>query len=196
MLSFHFFLATVVADSVFEPFGASGKGIQDSLDEAWVLGALLFLGSGTGKPLDGERLCSPFSLVMVVADSLFEPFGALGEVIKAFLDESSLLLPEAWVLGAISFLGPCIEQPLDGERRCSPFSIVKVVADSLFEPFFASNKVIRVLIDGNSLLSLKAWVLGAFVFVGPCTGQPLDAERLCSHFSLVTVVADSLFEIS
>ena len=68
-------------------------------------GALLFLGPCTGHTLDGERLCSSFSLVPVLADSVFEPFVALGKVIKDSIDESSLLSPDAWVPGALLFVG-------------------------------------------------------------------------------------------
>ena len=196
-----FSLVTVVADFLLEPFVASGKVIKDPLDkssllspEAWVRGALLFAGPCTEQPLDGERLCSCFSLVTAVADSLFEPFVALGKVIKDSFDENSLLSLEAWVPGALLFVRPCTEQPLDTDRLSSPFSLVKVFSESLFEPFLASKKVIRVLIHENSFFSPRAWLQGLFVFVEPCTEQPLDGERLCSRFSLVTVVADSLFE--
>ena len=196
-----FSLVTVVADFLFEAFVAAGKVIKDPLDkssllspEAWVRGALLFAGPCTEQPLDGERLCSCFSLVTAVADSLFEPFVALGKVIKDSFDENSLLSLEAWVPGALLLVRPCTEQPLDTDRLSSPFSLVKVFSESLFEPFLASKKVIRVLIHENSFFSPRAWLQGLFVFVEPCTEQPLDGERLCSRFSLVTVVADSLFE--
>ena len=196
-----FSLVTVFARSLFEPFVASGKVIKDSTDEssllfsdAWVVGELLFVGPSIGQPLDGERLCSRVSFVTVVADSVFEPFVPSGEIIKDSLDDSFLLLPDAWVLGALLFLGPCTEQPLDGERLCSRFSLVTVVADSPFKPLVASGKVIKDSLDESSLLSPDAWVLSAPLFVGPSTGQPLDGERFCSCFCLLTVVADSLFE--
>ena len=159
-----------------------------------MLGLFVFVDPCTEQPLDGERLCFRCSSVTVVADFLFEPFFAAGKVIKDPLDKSSLLLPGAWVLGALIFVWSCTEQSLDADRLSSPFSLGKVFSESLFEPFVASKKVIRVLIHDNSLLSPKASVLGLFVFVGPCTEQPLDGERLCSRFSLVTVVADFLFE--
>ena len=159
-----------------------------------MLGLFVFVGPCTEQPLDGERLCSCFSLVTVVADFLFEPFVASGKVIKDPLDKSSLLSPEAWVRGALLFAGPCTEQPLDGERLCSCFSLVTAVADSLLEPFVALGKVIKDSIDENSLLSLEAWVPGALLFVRPCTEEPLDTDRLSSPFSLVKVFAESLFE--
>ena len=194
-------LVTVVADSAFEPFVASGKVIKDSIDEsslllpdAWVLCALLFVGPCTRQLLDERKRCFRVSLVTVVADSLFEPFVASGEVIKDSLDESSLLLPDAWVLCALLFVGPCTRQLLDEKKRCFRVSLVTVVADSLFEPFVASGKVIKDSLDESSLLLPDAWVLCALLFVGPCTGQPLDGERLCSRFSLVTILADSPFE--
>ena len=121
-----------------------------------MLGALIFLGPGTEQPLDGETLCSRFSLVTVIADSLFEPFVASAKVIKDSLDESSLLLLDAWVLGALLFVWSCTEQSLDADRLSSPFSLVKVFSESFFEPFVASKKVIRLLIHENSLLSPKA----------------------------------------
>ena len=196
-----FSLVTVVADFLFEPFVASGKVIKDPLDKsslllpgAWVPGALKFLGPGTEQPLNGETLCSRFSLVTVIADSLFEPFVASAKVIKDSLDESSLLLPDAWVLGALLFVWSCTEQSLDADRLFAPFSLVKVFSESLFEPFVASKKVILVFIHEHSLLSPKASVLGLFVFVGPWAEKPLDGETLCSRFSLITVVADFLFE--
>ena len=201
ILCSRFSLVTVVPDSLSKPFVAPGGVIKDALDEgslllpeAWVLGGLLLLGPGTGKPLDGEILCSRFSLVTVVPDSLSKPFIAPGEVIKDALDEGSLLLPEAWVLGALLFLGPATGKPLDGETLCSRFSLVTVVPDSLSKPFVAPGKVIKDALDEGSLLLPEAWVLGAFLFLGPGTGKPLDGETLCSRFSLVTVVADSLFE--
>ena len=192
---------TVVADSFIESFVASSNGIKASNDEsslllpdAWVLDALLFAGPSTEQPLDWERLCSCFSLLTVVADSLIEPLFASGNVIKDSLDDSSLLLPDACVLCAFLFVNPSTEQPLDGERHCSRVSLVMVVADSAFEPFVASAKVIKDSIDQSFLLSPDGWVPGTLLFVGPCTRQPMDGERLCSRVSLVTVVADSLFE--
>ena len=190
-----------MANSLFEPFVAPGEVIIDSfaagsllLPEAWVLGAILLLGPRTKQPLDGEILCSRFPLVTVVADSLSKPFVAPGEVIKDALDEGSLLLPEAWVLGALLFLGPGTGKPLDGETLCSRFSLVTVVPDSLSKPFVAPGKVIKDPLDKSSLLLPGAWVPGALIFLGPCTEQPLDGETLCSRFSLVTVIGDSLFE--
>ena len=200
-LSSPFSLVKVFSESIFEPFVASKKVIRLLIHEncllspkAWVLGLFVFVGPCTEQPLDGERLCFRFSLVTVVADFLFEPFFAAGKVIKDPLDKSSLLLPGAWVLGALTFVWSCTEQSLDADRLSSPFSLVKVFSESLFEPFLASKKVIRVLIHENSFFSPRAWLQGLFVFVEPCTEQPLDGERLCSRFSLVTVVADSLFE--
>ena len=203
-LSSPFSLVKVFSESfffVFLSFVASKNVIRVLIHEnsllspkAWVLGLFVFVGPCTEQPLDGERLCSCFSLVTVVADFLFEAFVASGKVIKDPLDKSSLLSPEAWVPGALLLVRPCTEQPLDTDRLSSPFSLVKVFSESLFEPFLASKKVIRVLIHENSFFSPRAWLQGLFVFVEPCTEQPLDGERLCSRFSLVTVVADSLFE--
>ena len=196
-----FSLLTVVADSLIEPLFASGNVIKGSLDDsslllpdACVLCAFLFVNPSTEQPLDEERHCSRVSLVTVVADSAFEPFVAPGKVIKDSIDESSLLLPDAWVLCALLFVGPCTRQLLDEKKRCFRVSLVTFVADSLFEPFVASGEVIKGPLDESSLLLPDAWVLCALLFVGPCTGQPLDGERLCSRFSLVTILADSPFE--
>ena len=154
-----------------------------------MLGLFVFVGPCTEQPLDGERLCSRFSLVTVVADFLFEPFFAPGKVIKDPLDKSSLLLPRAWVPGALIFLGPSTEQPLVGETLCSRFSLVTVIGDSLFEPFVASAKVIKDSIDESSLLLPDAWVLAALLFVGPFTEQLLDGDTLCSRFSWIGISA-------
>ena len=99
------------------------------------------------------------------------------------------------MVGALLFVGPSTGHPLDGERHCFRVSLVTVVADSVFEPFVASGKVIKDSIDESSLLSPDAWMPVALLFVGPCTEQQLDRERLCSRVSLVTVVADCLFEL-
>ena len=159
-----------------------------------MLGALLFVRPCTEQPLDGDRLSSRFSLVPVVADSLFEPFAASRKVNKDSIDDSSLVLPDAWVLCGLLFVGPCTRQLLDEEKLCFRVSLVTVLADSLFEPFVASGEVIKDSIDESSLLLPDAWVLCALLFVGPCTRQLLEEEKLCFRVSFVTVVADSLFE--
>ena len=188
-------LVTAVADSLFEPLVVLGKVIKDSFDEnsllsleAWVPGALLFVGPCTEQPLDTDRLSSPFSLVKVFSESLFEPFLGSKKVIRVLIHENSFFSPRAWVQGLFVFVEPCTEQPLDGERLCSRFSLVTVVADPLFEPFVASGKVIKDSLE-SSLPLPEAWVLGALLFVGPFTEQPLDGETLCSRFSWIGISA-------